>query len=114
MDPDVVEKGFYITRTIEEIRRIYDELVAAGRMNPNTGNRFSEAQFSVSSLFFSYLYSELSLFKLTLSMTPTFTVYLLRVHLLNAMIVLSSFISVSVTSLLFQANIQLTLMNERV
>ena len=37
MDPDVVEKGFYIVSTIEEIKKQLDALIAAGRMNLETG-----------------------------------------------------------------------------
>ena len=44
MDPAIVEKGFYITRTIEEIQKIYDDLVTEGRMNPATGKHKADSE----------------------------------------------------------------------
>ena len=43
MDPNVVEKGFYIVSTIEEIRAHLDKLVAAGRMNLETGKHIASS-----------------------------------------------------------------------
>jgi hypothetical protein len=43
MDPNVVAKGFYIISTIEEIRAHLDKLVAAGRMNLETGKHLANS-----------------------------------------------------------------------
>ena len=43
MDPNVVAKGFYIVSTIEEIRAHLDKLVAAGRMNLETGKHIANS-----------------------------------------------------------------------
>ena len=44
LDPAIVEKGFYITWTIEEIQKIYDDLVEEGRMNPETGKHKANSE----------------------------------------------------------------------
>ena len=38
LEPDRVKNGFFIERSIEETRRIYNEMVENGRMNPNILN----------------------------------------------------------------------------
>ena len=43
MDPNVVARGFYIVSTIEEIRAHLDKLVAAGRMNLETGKHIASS-----------------------------------------------------------------------